>query len=95
MSTSGTPTGVMRFKMEVMKKDNSYTAVSPPSVMKRCVEGRYDPDDTIHPPGSIRYIDANGDEMLIENLTTASPVVTIYAIEIIEYYGINFVTCDE
>ena len=93
MSTSGIPTGVMRFKMEVMKKDNSFTSVTPPNVIKRCLKGIYDPNDTLHPPGYIRYIDANGDEMLIENLTSVSPVVTIYALEIIEYLGIKFVTC--
>lgn len=95
MSTSGTPTGVMRFKMEVMKKDNSFTTIAPPNVMKICIEGRYDPDDTIHPPGFIRYIDANGDEMSVENLTTSSGVVTIYAIKVIESYGINLATCPE
>lgn len=95
MSTNGIPTGIMRFKMEVMKKSNTFTYVAPPNLIERYLTGRYDPDDTIHPPGSIRYIDANGDEMLIENLTNVSPVVTIYATEIIEYFGINFVTCDE
>lgn len=95
MSTNGIPTGIMRFKMGVMKKSNTFTYVAPPNLITRCVEGMYEPDDTIHQPGYIRYIDANGDEILKANITTASPVITIYAREIIEYRGINFVTCIE
>lgn len=95
MSTNGTPTGVMRFKMEVMKKDNSFTNISPPNVMKICVEGRYDSGDTIHPPGYIRYIDANGTEMMEDNITIESGIITIYAIEVIESFGIILVTCPE
>lgn len=95
MSTNGTPTGVMRFKMEVMKKDNSFTNISPPNVIKRCLTGKYTPEDTIHPPGYIRYIDANGDEMIEEGIDSSSGVITIYATEILEYHSINFITCPE
>ena len=95
MSTSGTPTGVMRFKMEVMKKDNYFTNISPPNVIKRCLTGRYTPEDTIHPPGCIRYIDANGLERIEERIDSSSGVITIYATEILDYSGINFITCPE
>ena len=95
MSTSGIPTGVMRFKMEVMKKDNSFTSVTTPNVIKRCLKGRYAFGDTIHPPGYIRYIDTNGAEMVEDNITIESGIITIYARKIIEYFGINFVTCDK
>lgn len=93
MSTSGIPTGVMRFKMEVMKKDNSFTSVTPPTVTQVCLEGRYANGDTIHPPGYIRYIDEYGNETLLESITTDSGIITIYAMEIIESFGIRFVAC--
>ena len=93
MSTSGIPTGVMRFKMEVMKKDNSFTTIAPPNVTKICIEGRWGSGDTIHGSGYITYLDSYGNAETLSDITIEMGVITIYTTEVIESYGINFVTC--